>query len=244
MDKKGEGIYGIVYEKENRAIKKFYESATKNMINQEIKNLKKLKKEKYIIKYYNNYEKKDGDVIFYFLEMELAENGNIYDYIVNNNVNYKTKKKWIKQICIGIYNIHKNNIIHNDLNCRNILLSKKLNVRIADFGFSIDLDDENQIEEGLENARWCAPEKYRDENGSFKTDIFTIGCIIYYILTEKKPYDDISSNNSLKIQTLYNNGKFPEIKFLKEPYKNIIHNCWYNRMDIKDILTLLNRFKK
>jgi calcium/calmodulin-dependent protein kinase I len=85
--------------------------------------------------------------------------------------------------------MQKKNVIHRDLKPENILFSSKAeaihDVRIADLGFAVVIKDEDSKLLKCGTPAYCAPEILLNKrmNYSFKVDIYSIGCIIYYIIT-------------------------------------------------------------
>ena len=90
-----------------------------------------------IVKYYDSWENKDK---FYIL-MEFCAGQNLRDFI---NINIKNNElieedilyNIIKQICIGIKEIHNKNIIHRDIKPENIFMNENKDIKIGDFGIS------------------------------------------------------------------------------------------------------------
>lgn len=75
-----------------------------------------------------------------FFVMELAENGDLLDYINGRRRLPEHECRYIfGQIAEGMDFLHRHNICHRDLKCENILLTKDMSVKIADFGFACDL---------------------------------------------------------------------------------------------------------
>ena len=72
--------------------------------------------------------------------MEYAENGSLFSYIRRKhkfgNLGEKEAFVFFFQTCLGIDYLHKNSIIHRDLKPENLLLDKKGNIKICDFGWS------------------------------------------------------------------------------------------------------------
>ncbi|CAL8147353.1 unnamed protein product [Orchesella dallaii] len=103
----------------------------------------------------------------------------------------------LRQTTKGIAHLHLNQIIHRDLKPENILLASVLGdenvrVKISDFGISKKLPDGRcsvTVTHGVGTYDWMAPEvlQFVDDNSvTYKTvsDIFSLGCIFYYVLTD------------------------------------------------------------
>ena len=134
---------------------------------------------------------------FYFIVNEYCKYGNLYDY-------YKFHLSE-KQICIIIYQIlsgviylHENNIIHRDLILENVMvdhIEKDLStsepyffIKIIDFASSklfIKGKAEKQI---IGKSFYLAPEVIK-ENYNEKSDIWSIGVILYMLIAKKPPFD-------------------------------------------------------
>ena len=83
--------------------------------------------------------------------------------------------KWCMQLTNGISYLHKNRIIHRDLRCVNILVTKDFDVKISDFGVSV----------------WF------DENGNTKKKPFYIGKDVYSVKADNE--DDLNFNFDLRL---------------------------------------------
>ena len=93
-----------------------------------------------IVKYYGT--SKDNNNIY--ILMEFCSEGNLRNFI-DKNIDNETLIKEniiiniIKQICIGIREIHNMKIVHRDLKPENIFMNKNMNIKIGDFGISKQL---------------------------------------------------------------------------------------------------------
>ena len=95
----------------------------------------------------------------------------------------------MKQIVEGFLHIVKMKIIHRDLKPSNILLNKKQQIKIADFGFAIfssDLSLENDKYVG--SPHYSPPEVIKYFSYSHKADIWALGMIFYELLLGKRPW--------------------------------------------------------
>ena len=69
--------------------------------------------------------------------MRYADNGDLLDFVKKNGaIPEQQSKLWFRQMASGLHYLHGKNIAHRDLKCENILLSRKFNVKLADFGFA------------------------------------------------------------------------------------------------------------
>ena len=106
-----------------------------NSCEQEAKILSKLNND-YIIKYYYSFKEKE----FFYIIMEYGGESNLRDLIEKQKDLDKFEENIIidilKQICLGIKEIHKNGIIHRDLKPENIFINENNDIKIGDFGIS------------------------------------------------------------------------------------------------------------
>lgn len=110
------------------------------------------------------------------------------------------------QICEGMMYVHDEGTLHRDLKPTNILLTEENSVIISDFGLARDLEsDEARLTKlnDIGGTRpYSAPEQYDSslKNIDQRADIFSLGMILYYLLTGQHPY---IINSSLVSQPIY-----------------------------------------
>ncbi|KAF9974439.1 hypothetical protein BGZ73_002181 [Actinomortierella ambigua] len=134
-------------------------------IQQEIKVLQNLRN-RHIIQLYRTYE--DGDCIY--LLMELAEKGSLAHAINKGKIahdDWTTKKRLVHEIVCGLPYIHQEKVLHRDLKSANILLTKNMEVRLADFGLAqirsavsaaSSSGHQSTSKRPVGTLRWVAPE--------------------------------------------------------------------------------------
>lgn len=84
-----------------------------------------------------------GQTVFIF--MRWAENGDLLDHVKKHGAIVEPQANlWFYQMTRAIKYLHSLNYAHRDLKCENILISKHMNIKIADFGFARSCMDENK----------------------------------------------------------------------------------------------------
>jgi serine/threonine protein kinase len=108
-----------------------------------------------------------------------------------------TIKKFGRDLAQGLYYLHANGIVFCDLKPSNIFLSgKDMNVKLADFGTSQQLTKNYHfVHECMGTLFYISPEVCKGEPFNTKTDIWALGCILYEMCTNRKPFDGLSDDN-------------------------------------------------
>ena len=151
---------------------------------------------------------------YYFLVMEFCNEGDLIHYIHNfgSSISEETVSDFAAQIGQGLKYLHKNQIIHRDLKPHNILLSKgdngKMVLKIADFGFARFLRPSDLAETICGSPVYMAPEIQFGTHYSSKVDMWSLGVILYELVTQKTPFPNIKSQYELA-QELKNRGSNP-----------------------------------
>jgi serine/threonine protein kinase len=139
---------------------------------------------------------------------------NIYDvgqqdgvyYIVMEYVEGKTLKQVIAEqapltvakavdigvmICDGIQQAHEKGIIHRDIKPHNILITNNGIVKVADFGIAQAISKKTITFGGniVGSVHYISPEQAKGEPVTPATDIYSLGCVLYEMLTGKIPFD-------------------------------------------------------
>ncbi|XP_050962003.1 serine/threonine kinase 17a like [Labeo rohita] len=128
------------------------------------------------------------------LVLECAAGGEIFHQCVADNDEAFTEKDVIRlarQILMGVACLHRNNVVHLDLKPQNILLTSAQplgDIRIVDFGLSRRVDSVSEVREILGTPEYVAPEVLDYEPITTATDMWSIGVLIYVMLTGESPF--------------------------------------------------------
>lgn len=162
-----------------------------------------------VVKYYDTVEMIDNNS--FATVLELCSGPDLSFYLKQNGpLNEREARIIVKQIIIGLKELHKQGIIHYDLKPQNIIFHKG-EVKISDFGLSKEMKDKDKIEDtclGLGTYYYLPPETF-DPNRSLmidqKVDIWSVGIIFYELLFGKKPFgNNISQEKILKENLIWN----------------------------------------
>ena len=120
--------------------------------------------------------------------------GELFDYIVQNGrMKEVESRRFFQQMICAVEYCHRHKIVHRDLKPENLLLDENLNVKIADFGLSkVVWNEETMTPCGT--VGYTAPEIVKDERYSKSVDMWAMGCVLYTLLCGFPPFYDESIN--------------------------------------------------
>ncbi len=96
-----------------------------------------------------------------------------------------------RQICDGLQDAHENGIVHRDVKPHNILVMDNGRVKVTDFGIaqmmsSVTVTDSSTI---VGSVHYFSPEQAKGETTGVKSDIYSVGVVLYEMLTGKVPFE-------------------------------------------------------
>ncbi len=159
------------------------------------------------------------------------------------------------QSCRALKYAHDRGVVHRDIKPANILLSKRGEVKLVDFGIATSSEDAESglTREGmtLGSPAYMAPEQFENtRNVDLRADIYSMGVMLYETVTGKKPYP---GGFSADLVAAIQKGKYPPPKrynpkvnkVVRKVIKKSIHPKRKRRFqNLDEILVLLERFFK
>ncbi|XP_026328762.1 serine/threonine-protein kinase Nek8-like isoform X2 [Hyposmocoma kahamanoa] len=128
------------------------------------------------------------------ISMEYATGGNLAEYMYQRYPKLVKQQEilfFLCQILLGVDYIHKKNIIHRDLKAENILLTGKhgIIVKLGDFGISKMLASAKKTSTVIGTPYYLAPELCEGKPYDTKSDIWSLGCLLYEMCTHRRAFD-------------------------------------------------------
>lgn len=146
--------------------------------------------------------------------MEWISGGNMVSRLVQEGpLTEQEAQAMIRSLLQGVEYIHSKHVVHANLQPENILLADDLNVKIADFGSAVDLEINEPFGSRSTNAIYTAPEVILGQDPyDTSADMWTIGCVAYYMLTGESPFDEATKRRAMH-RVLRAEYSFPSSRF-------------------------------
>ena len=131
-----------------------------------------------------------------YLIMEYVEGIRIDHYCRENRLNIDQRLDLFKKILKAIDYAHSNLVVHRDLKPTNILVTNSGEVKILDFGIAKLMSEEitassmvTQTGQRLWTPQYAAPEQVLEKPAQLQTDVYSLGILLYLLLTDTLPFE-------------------------------------------------------
>ncbi|MFD1031018.1 Stk1 family PASTA domain-containing Ser/Thr kinase [Metaplanococcus flavidus] len=131
-----------------------------------------------------------------YLVMEYVPGKTLKEYIIEHSpIAPERAVKIMKQLASALAHAHHNQIVHRDIKPQNILMDAEGNVKISDFGIAMALSATSytQTNSVLGTVHYLSPEQARGGNATKKSDIYSLGIVMYELLTGRLPFSGESA---------------------------------------------------
>ena len=148
---------------------------------------------------------------------------------------------WLIQISLALQHIHMHKILHRDLKTQNVFMMASGQVKVGDFGIARMLESTCDLAEtAIGTPYYLSPEICEKKPYNHKSDIWGLGCVLYEMLTFKRPFE-AASIASLVLSILA--GKYPPLpvhwsKEIKGLVASMLNVKPEKRPSIEEILAL------
>ncbi len=134
----------------------------------------------------------------YFV-MEYIEGVTLKELIQSREIKWQEACEYAMGICDAIEHAHRKNIVHRDIKPHNIMITKEGVVKVTDFGIARAVSASAMMTQGntlihggkdvVGSVHYFSPEQASGKVVDFKSDIYSIGVVLYEMLTGKVPFD-------------------------------------------------------
>ena len=152
----------------------------------------------------------------YYIAMELVEAGSLRELVEGQGpIDYVRACQLAAEAADALANAHSMGIVHRDVKPANLLLGRTGRVKVADFGLARVEDPSdlsNFLAESVGTPQFVAPEILQGVAATAKSDIYSLGATLWYLLTGKPPFE---AGTTEELLHKHINAPLPNLKKLR-----------------------------
>lgn len=183
---------------------------------------------------------------------EFMERGSLFRILTAEmkSLTYALRVSMARDAASGIafLHSHKPPIIHRDIKSLNFLVTANYVCKLADFGETRELVEEADggvmMTKNRGTPHWCAPEVFLVSDYDEKIDVYSLGIVLWEIVTSQRPYEG-TSPWLIPAMVIEKNERPPIPSFVPQGYANLIRSCWQrnprDRPSAKQVVVELER---
>ena len=232
LDEIGEGKFGLVklgihYKTKERVAIKIIKKEAMNVSDLELVkgeiDIMKLCRHPNVVRLLDHFENSE----FIFIVMEYLSGGDLGNHLQVKNFQFTEKRaaEIMFQIANGLNYLHSYGVLHRDLKPDNCMISDNTDnatIKIMDFGLSKVLAPHERVNDGFGTLSFVAPEVLIRQPYNKQIDIWSMGIMLYYMLTSCLPFDDENDSEEVIAKMIvFNEVEFPD-KLFKDRSKEVV----------------------
>ncbi len=146
-----------------------------------------------IVAVYDTGEADTGSGPLPYIVMEYVDGDTLRDIVRTKGPMAPRKAmEVVADVCAALDFSHRNGIVHRDMKPANIMINRAGAVKVMDFGIARAIADSSspmtQTAAVIGTAQYLSPEQARGEQVDARSDVYSVGCVLYEILTGEPPF--------------------------------------------------------
>ena len=155
----------------------------------------------YIVPLYDYWREPGGA----YLVMRYIRGGSLHAALGHGSWALNRSTQLLDQVGAALAFAHRHAVVHRDLKPANILLDEEGNTYLADFGIAKNLHAANELGQTqpgvvVASPEYCSPEQIRDKSVTPRSDIYSLGILLYELLTGNHPFANLPAAERLAKQ--------------------------------------------
>ncbi len=144
-----------------------------------------------------------------YFTMEYVEGKPIDEYCNGNGLSINERLKLFSKVCAAVQYAHQNLVIHRDLKPSNIMITKDGIVKLLDFGIAKVFTENDPLQQtaypgtkfNVMTPEYASPEQVKGEHVTTSTDIYSLGLVLYLLLTGEKAFK-LNSRSPVELEKI------------------------------------------
>ncbi len=146
-----------------------------------------------------------------FIVMEYIDGITLKEYMENERVlSWKDAVHFVTQILRALQHAHERGIVHRDIKPQNIMMFTDGTIKVMDFGIAKFAREEGKTatDQAIGTVHYISPEQARGDITDAKSDLYSVGVMLYEMLTGQKPFDT-DNPVSIAVMHMHNIAELP-----------------------------------
>ncbi|MFF7246065.1 protein kinase [Embleya sp. NPDC008237] len=125
-----------------------------------------------------------------FLVMEFLQGRDLASVLRSDGaVSVGAAVEWTAQVASALARAHAAGVVHRDLKPANLMLTDDGDVKILDFGIARFTESTNRSSMVMGTLAYMPPERFHEQPGDARSDLYSLGCVLHELLTGNVPFD-------------------------------------------------------